>query len=186
MYCGKCGKEIKDKDRFCSYCGAVHVKQINVSDLKLSNRNNEIKLVFNIVPLILVSILVFLFYKYGISNLDKNMDAFDWVSNSAKTIGIIVYWGIPIIFSSLCIEYIMKCITEKMNVKMLVCIKASIKMFFYGIILWLGSTIYSDWTNDDMSIVFYRIFSTYEELIGITMIFAFVILVCGILREKIN
>ena len=58
--------------------------------------------------------------------------------------------------------------------------------FFCGIFLWLGEAIFNDWTNDDMTIVFYRIFSTYKELIGITMIFAFVIFICGILIEKMD
>ena len=131
MYCSKCGKEIKDNEKFCSHCGAGYIKRVNVAnELNFQRGNISTKIILNFLPFILVSILGILYYKNCISYLDKNMDAFDWVNSSAKTIGIIFHWGIPIIFSSVCIEYIVKCISQKMNVKMLVCMRTSIHIFF--------------------------------------------------------
>lgn len=188
MYCGKCGKEIKDNSKFCPYCGDKNMTQVNSSvgkAVELPSGNFSVKIVFSIIPLILVSILMFRFYSFALSRIDANMDAFDWVNNSAKTIGVIFHWGIPIMLSSVCIEYIVKCVSSKMNVNMVACIKVSTNLFIYGTFLWLGRTICNDWSSsNDMSIVLYRIFSTYKELIGMTMLFGLIVLICGILIGK--
>ncbi len=188
MYCGQCGKEIKDNSKFCPYCGDKNMVQGNVSsrkEINLPDKNGYVNPIFSIIPLILASILLFRYYGVAFSRIDANKDAFYWVSDSAEMAGIILHWLVPITPTISYVEYLVKCIKSKMNVKFYNCTSLGMSMFIWGGMLWIGRMIYEDWSsNNDMSIVLYRIFSTYRELISITMLFAVIVFVCGALIGK--
>lgn len=188
MYCGNCGKEIKDNRKFCPYCGNKSITQENVLGEKvadLTSRDNSKNAIFGMISLVLASVLLFRYYGTAFSRIEANKEAFYWVSNSAEMTGVMLHWLIPITPTVSYIGYLMECMKYKMNVKSGDCINLSIGMFFWGVMLWVGRTIYNDWSSsNDMSIVFYRIFSTYKELIGMTILFAIIVFSCGILIGK--
>ncbi len=57
MYCGSCGKEIKDNAKFCSKCGATQTPKSNISPSFLSEENTAIKRKLPIIAIILVLIV---------------------------------------------------------------------------------------------------------------------------------
>lgn len=194
MYCTNCKAKMKDENCFCGNCGTQKIFITNkkksslnqqsryMKEIDSTSEGNRANPVFSIIPLVLVFILMYLFYKFAFYYIDSNRDAFDWLGEPEEMIGIILHWGIPFMLGSAYIEYILKCISTKMNVNKNVCIKLSISMFIFGAVLWSGHIIYDDWSfDDDMSIVLYRIFSTYKELISMTLLFAGIVFVCGIL-----
>lgn len=187
MYCNNCGKEITENVKFCTHCGA---KLEDTSNKPLSSDRNApiskigLSKIVGFIPIILMAILGIMFLSTAISRWQGNADAFDWTSDSAKMLGIILHWGIMGVFLGTCIECICNYVGKGMRGEILV--TNSISLFVLAIVLQIGHWIFNDWDTKDMSIIMYRIFGTYTDLIGVSIFFAIVMFIVGVLLVKIN
>ena len=61
MYCGNCGREIKDNDKFCGNCGQkVMLENIDINDEKNNSTKSTIKISFkNSIIILLILIILF-------------------------------------------------------------------------------------------------------------------------------
>ncbi len=61
MYCGNCGREIKDDDKFCGNCGQkVVIENIDINDEKDNDTKGTIKISFkNSIIILLIIIILF-------------------------------------------------------------------------------------------------------------------------------
>ena len=61
MYCGNCGREIKDDDKFCGNCGQkVVIGNIDINDEKDNDTKGTIKISFkNSIIILLIIIILF-------------------------------------------------------------------------------------------------------------------------------
>ena len=194
MYCTNCKAKMKDENCFCGNCGTQKIFITNkkksslnqqsryMKEIDSTSEGNRANPVFSVIPFILVSTLMYRFLEFSFYYIDSNKRAFAWLGEIEETTGYILHWIIPLMLSSICIDYISKCILTKMNVNKNVCTKLSISMFTFGSVLWSANIVYDDWSyNDDMSIVLYRISGIYGQLANMTILFASIIFVCGIL-----
>lgn len=61
MYCEKCGKEIREDEKFCGRCGNP-LETINISRNQRTEKNKKMKsIVWKAVPLIVICVVVFSF-----------------------------------------------------------------------------------------------------------------------------
>ena len=185
MYCNKCGKEISDHMSFCTYCGEK-IEKANIQQTQSNPVENEKihtlttgsrKLLEEIaIGLLILVGIVYLFT--AIKYFQSNQEAFDWLEEENQLIAIIVYWGIAIGMALQCFisgveEFFRKNKDER------VLIRAAISLLFLGVFIGAFHMIFSDWDNEDMSIIFYRVFGTYGRLTGFTIIMAALIFACG-------
>lgn len=61
MYCGNCGREIKDDDKFCGNCGQkVVIENIDINNEKNNSTKSTIKISFkNSIIILLILIILF-------------------------------------------------------------------------------------------------------------------------------
>lgn len=58
MYCGSCGKEIKDNAKFCSKCGETQTPKSYISSSFLSEENTAIKRKLPIIVIAIILVLI--------------------------------------------------------------------------------------------------------------------------------
>ena len=187
MYCDKCGKEVTGNVKFCTNCGAKleemptkHPTNGYRGDMSKTSTSK----IIGFIPIILMAILGIMFMSTGISHFQGNVDAFDWTSNSAKAVGIILHWGIMCVFLGTCVECIFNFLGRGMKGEIL--ITNGITIFVFALLLQIGHWIFNDWNSEDMSIIMYRVLGTYTNLIGVSIFFAIILFVIGILLMKIS
>lgn len=132
----------------------------------------------------MLAILAIKFINTGMDRWDGNLDAFYWVNDSDATLGKIMHWLIVIIVAGTCIECGFYVLAQKKPASLL--IKNGFSVFSYGILLKFGNTVFDDWAfDDDMSIVLYRIFGTYEEHVKITIYIGLILVGIGFFLLKV-
>lgn len=187
MYCNKCGKEIPNNVRFCTYCGEA-TENNNIT----YNSNSEYrpdantlnaagKNLIGYIGLAFLAILSVIYLGLAIKSFGGNNDAFDWVSSGYKTLGILLHWGIPAIAVLDCLACAANYIKQRNGSTL---IGGSITIGIGGIFLLILSKVFSDWDTEDISIVMYRIFTTYGGLASVTIFFAIMLFIVGILLIK--
>lgn len=163
MYCGKCGKKIDDHAGFCPFCGNAtgSTSQQNVSNIPVGI--SGMQRIAGGVSISIWIILDFAFFIVCFLHLESNMDAFDWVSSTSKMLGILLYFAIAVSALPDCIKTIGKVAAGKHDQSSL--IANGISTIICALFLQIGRWIFNDWSDNDMSIVFYRIFGTYKGMV---------------------
>lgn len=163
MYCGKCGREIPDDAGFCPHCGNatgnIAGNKSKGTSLKLSGMQQ----IAGGISVIIWIILDFAFFITCLSHYSSNMDAFDWVSDTAKMMGIIVYFLMAAAVLPDCIKAIKRFLDKKQDGVTL--IANGVSTLLYAFALQICSWLFNDWSNSDISIVLYRIFGTYKGMV---------------------
>ncbi len=190
--CSNCGKNVEKGVMFCTYCGAKiipsrdeiknNVKLIHstgVDSTKVFSKNLIV-----LISEILLVIFGIIYLVIGIKSFEGNSDAFDWVSDSYRTYGILLHWGICAIFLFDCIQGLLNII--KHSDKGVRILQTSIPLLTTTFLVWIGSLIWKDFEFEDLSIVLYRIFGTYGEVTAVSFILGIIILICGFLCAKIE
>ena len=62
MYCGNCGKEIKEDDIFCGNCGEKVISKVKITEKK-QNINDKIKNNVKIKKISLNKIIIFIIFR---------------------------------------------------------------------------------------------------------------------------
>lgn len=189
MYCSKCGKEIADNVKFCPYCGSETMSVMSRNPDHVSIHQSEETTsggmdIIVLLPVVLLSVLILVFLKATISGYSGNMDAFDWVNESPRLMGIFLHFDIPFTAIALGVKVILGFITKEKNG--LIAIVYSMILFFYEIILKIFGGIFNDWSNNDMSIVLYRVFGTYRHSVNTALVITMIVFVVGVLFYKRN
>ena len=185
MYCNKCGKEIPNNVKFCTYCG----EKTEISNIPVmknnSVKNNDYattditKGLLGTIAVCVLALVGIVFVITAIKYFSDNMDAFYWLEDGSQVIAVIIYWGIAAtVLFDCCIVGIMNFIKKNRDGGVL--ISAAISLFIIGCFIGIFRLIFNDWEFEDISIMFYRIFGTYGKLAIFTMLMSAVVFVCGI------
>lgn len=161
MYCGKCGQEIDEHAGYCPYCGNATGKSGEVSDSYPSSFG--MSRIAGGISVIIWIMLDVAFFVTCLAHLESNMDAFDWVGDFAKIIGIILYFIIALTVFPDCIKAIKMFLERKEDHTVLMA--NGIATLLQAFCLQIGRWLFNDWNNNDITIVLYRIFSTYKGMI---------------------
>lgn len=192
MKCSKCGKVVENKMKFCTYCGGEVVP--TEQTIKIENNlrstaspvtstlNNTGKNLVASISMILFVVLGVIYLVTAIRAFGGNCDAFDWISDGYKTLGIVLHWGICAVFVVDCAQYLLKVL--KLGNKGKHIIQTSISLLITTFLLWIGSLIWNDFEFEDISIVLYRIFGTYGQITAISFVLLIISLICGVLCAK--
>jgi hypothetical protein len=163
MYCGQCGKEIPDNAGFCPYCGNKTGNIVRGKNNRTPLNLSDTQQMAGGISVIIWIVLSFAFFIICFLYYGSNMDAFDWVSDSTKMVGVIFYFLIAVLALLDCLMASKKFMEGKQDRKALIANGAS--TLLYAFVLQIGSWICDDWSDGDMSIVLYRIFGTYKRMV---------------------
>lgn len=163
MYCGKCGREIPDDAGFCPCCGNATGNIAGDKSKGTSLNLSGMQQIAGGISVIIWIILDFSFFFICLSHYNSNMEAFDWVSDTAKMLGVIFYFLIAAAVLPDCIKAIKKFLEKKQDGIAL--IANGVSTLLYALLLQIGRWLFNDWSDSDISIVLYRIFGTYKEMI---------------------
>lgn len=194
MFCGKCGTRMEDGTKFCPKCGNG-AEQMN-ADVRESFSEkgyiappktslSEVQRKVGWISVIAYIVLSITFLKTMKSYYNSNMDAFDLLSDTNKTIAVFIYWMIPVSVICKCIFTISKYNT--LNKKGVVLTNNGVWILVCGIILKLGRIIFDDWdwwSDSDTTLIPYRIFGTYSKVINVTLVIGILIIALGIWLQK--
>ena len=192
MKCSKCGKVVENKMKFCTYCGGEVVP--TEQTIKIENNlrstaspvtsmlNNAGKNLVASISMILFVVLGVIYLVTAVRALGGNCDAFDWISDGYKTLGIVLHWGICAVFVVDCAQCLLKALKSGNKGKHI--IQTSISLLITTFLLWIGSLIWNDFEFEDISIVLYRIFGTYGQITAISFVLLIICLICGVLCAK--
>lgn len=191
MYCNKCGKEIADGVSFCTHCGGEiikkDIKQATVgSNTSIGQNsttlNDSAKSFIGFIGAALMGILALIYLVAAIKGFGGNKDAFEWVEDGYRILGIALHWGICAISAAECLNCLGRVLKSKTKGKYL--IGTSISMLMTTALIWIGSLIWNDFNSKDLSIVLYRIFGTYGQIVSKSFLIAIIALICGVLCAK--
>lgn len=192
MKCSKCGKVVESGMKFCTHCGGEVVASEQTVEVEnnvrstasaaASTLNNAGKNFVASISMILIAVLGLIYLVTAIKTFGGNCDAFDWISDGYKTLGIVLHWGICAVFVVDCAQCLFKVL--KLGNKGKHIIQTSISLLITTFLLWIGSLIWNDFEFEDISIVLYRIFGTYGQITAISFVLLIICLICGVLCVK--
>ncbi len=182
MYCGKCGREIPDDAGFCPHCGNATGNLAGDKSKEISLNISGMQQIAGGISVIIWIILDFAFFITCLSHYSSNMDAFDWVSDTAKMLGVIFYFLIAAAALPDCIKAIKNFLEKKQDGTAL--IANGVSTLLYALSLQIGRWLFNDWSDSDISIVLYRIFGTYKEMIVPLVLAAVVFFVLAVVVMK--
>ena len=189
--CSKCGQEAEGSMRFCTHCGGEIIKKetypttdkgfapVSSGSTVL---NNAAKNFIGLIGVALLGILALVYLVTSIKSFDGNSEAFEWISDGYKTLGIILHWGICAISVAECVNCVVRVMTSGTKGKHL--IQTSVSMLVTTVMIWIGTMIWNDFDFEDLSIVLYRIFGTYGQIVSVSFVLLIVTLICGVLCAK--
>lgn len=189
--CTKCGQTVEGNMKYCTHCGGEiekreantvaeknHVSASSVTPVL----NNAAKNFVGLIGVALMGILALVYLVTAIKGFEGNLDAFDWTSDTFKTLGIVFHWGICAISVAECVNCVVRVMTSGVKGKHL--IQTSISMLVTTILIWIGTMIWNDFGSDDLSIIMYRVVGTYEQLISTSFVLLVIALICGVMCSK--
>lgn len=184
MYCNNCGKELRENLNFCTTCGKK-IKQIETESPTFRTGSSVAATVdnriFDIISAILFSILAITYLITAFDTFEGNMDAFDWLSDKHKQLGVFFHWFICLSFILDCMQGIIGVVRKK-QMSVYLCF---VSLIVTTTILWIGSMIYNDFIFDeDTSILLYRLFGAYDQLTVSSYLLSIGALICSILSFK--
>lgn len=192
MVCSKCGKMAENSMKFCTHCGGpiVQIERYSESNgnsttkpdmptISLSGVTNRF---FGLISVVLISILALIYIVTAVQGFEGNMDAFDWLSDGYKTLGIVLHWGVCAIFVLDCLQCIFNVL--KAGIKGKHIISSSITLLITTFMLWIGKIIWNDFEFEDVSILLYRLFGTYGKITAVSFVLLIIALIFGILCSK--
>lgn len=183
--CSKCGNSVESGVRFCTYCGEEIIPNSVGAENNIpvmTTINNAGMTFITSISAILLIVLGIIYLVTAIGSYEGNSDAFDWLSDGYKTLGIFMHWGICAAFVIDCIQGAVQIIKSKSKGKRIV--QTSISLLITTFLIWIGSLIWNEFEFEDISIVLYRIFGTYGQITAISFILLIITFVCGILCAK--
>lgn len=189
--CSKCGQNADTNMKFCNHCGGEIIKkdvlQV-VGNGKVSESSNSTvlndsaKSFVAFIGAALMGILAILYLVTAIKGFEGNNDAFEWIEDSYKILGIFLHWGICAISVAECMNCVAKVFKSEVKGKYL--IGTSFSMLMTTIMIWIGTLIWNDFNFEDLSIVLYRIFGTYGQLLSKSFVITIIVFICGMLCAK--
>lgn len=212
MFCIQCGAEMADDSRFCPKCGHS-VEQSRQADDQQSAPNrttnnptesaarnsfsntmgrgqtyNAASLnAIDVGVIVLLAILVIRVFVLGVTRFADNVDAFEWTDGVMELVGIVLHWGVVAFFAGLCLGCI-QVLMKTTNRGPVLLLSGGI-LFVSSIILKVGFLILvvaDEWDfENDLSIILYRIFGTYDALVPFVVFVAVVLVICGFVRGSI-
>lgn len=189
--CSKCGQKVENDMKFCTHCGGEiikrDIKQATVSRNTSISQNSTIlndsaKTFVGFIGAALMGILALIYLVVAIKGFEGNNEAFEWVEDGYRILGIALHWGICAISMAECLNCFGRVLKSKMKGKYL--IGTSISMLMTTVLIWIGSLIWNDFDFEDLSIVLYRIFGTYGQIVSKSFLLMIIALLCGILCAK--
>lgn len=143
MYCGKCGREIPDDAGFCPCCGNATGNIAGDKSKGTSLNLSGMQQIAGGISVIIWIILDFSFFFICLSHYNSNMEAFDWVSDTAKMLGVIFYFLIAAAVLPDCIKAIKKFLEKKQDGIAL--IANGVSTLLYALLLQIGRWLFNDW-----------------------------------------
>lgn len=191
--CSKCGQTISGTMKFCTRCGEKIIRREEpympaeryVPTEYNSPASKDIpRAIIAFVGAGLMGILAIIYIIVASKYFDGNKDVFELLEDSYKTFGIVLHWGICAAVVSECFTCIIRVLSSENKGKYL--IRTSVSMLMTAIIIWIGSMVWNDFELEEVSIVLYRIFATYEHVILGSFVLTIITLVFGILCANLE
>lgn len=191
MYCGKCGKEVENGIKFCPHCGKELEKASTQQEREFSGNSYgrlpkillQIQEHSKLITCILWFILAMAFLVTMFSTYTQNMGAFEWVNVFYKILGVVICIVIPAGVVIDCVKTILNFKEGRMNKENV--FAGGLSMCIAAIALKIGSWIFDDWTiKSDFSLVMFRVFRTYKNLVSWAFIIGAVIIGLSVFMSK--
>lgn len=183
MFCGKCGKQIEEKSRFCPYCG-----EILETNLESLDGHRRVDKTGNVLLGSLTAVDIVIVVAYGIvtiwwtslffKELKFSWLTFGFLGTDAKFIGMVLYiipYALILSFSIIGIHGVR---THRYH------ISTGVIIGMIGLITKIGSMIVNDMAYKSYEVIATKIFTVYGS-IGLSTIFISIV-ISVLLYAKLN